>query len=283
MQVHVPAPKKRGLTAGESLVKISQLPEWAQPAFEGMKTLNAVQSRVYETALNTAHNILLCAPTGAGKTNVAVLSILQARRRLPSPPHRRPAAAQRACVCDASCVQSSPQRSLLLPSLQHGRKSCAARMCDASWLQVLGAALRGDGTLDKESFKIVYIAPMKALVAEVVGNFRTRLDERFGITTRELTGDVGLSKAEIDETQIIVTTPEKWDVITRKGGERTYTQLVKLVIIDEVHLLHDDRGPVLECLIARCARTACRSCGAASPRHCAIMLIISLRCARRPR
>ena len=26
-------------------------------------------------------------------------------------------------------------------------------------------------------------------------------------------------------------TPEKWDIITRKSGERTYTQLVSLVII----------------------------------------------------
>jgi replicative superfamily II helicase len=65
-------------------------------------------------------------------------------------------------------------------------------------------------------------------------------------------GDISLSKAEIESTQIIVTTPEKWDVITRKSGERAFTKLVKLVIIDEVHLLHDDRGPVLESIIARC-------------------------------
>jgi len=31
-------------------------------------------------------------------------------------------------------------------------------------------------------------------------------------------------------TQVIVCTPEKWDIITRKGGERTYTQLVRLMI-----------------------------------------------------
>jgi replicative superfamily II helicase len=70
--------------------------------------------------------------------------------------------------------------------------------------------------------------------------------------SRRGAGDIGLSKAEIEETQIIVTTPEKWDIITRKSGERAFTQLVKLVIIDEVHLLHDDRGPVLEAIIARC-------------------------------
>ncbi|CAN0354545.1 unnamed protein product, partial [Ectocarpus sp. 12 AP-2014] len=54
--------------------------------------------------------------------------------------------------------------------------------------------------------------------------------------------------------QVIVTTPEKWDIITRKAGDRTYTQLVRLVIIDEIHLLHDNRGPVLESLVARTIR-----------------------------
>ena len=34
--------------------------------------------------------------------------------------------------------------------------------------------------------------------------------------------------------QVIVTTPEEWDIITRKSGERTYTSLVRLLIIDEV-------------------------------------------------
>ncbi len=37
-----------------------------------------------------------------------------------------------------------------------------------------------------------------------------------GLVVRELTGDMQLSKKELSETQMIVTTPEKWDVITRK-------------------------------------------------------------------
>ncbi len=35
---------------------------------------------------------------------------------------------------------------------------------------------------------------------------------------------------------------------------RRYTQLVRLLIIDEIHLLHDLRGAVLESLIARTLR-----------------------------
>jgi activating signal cointegrator complex subunit 3 len=55
--------------------------------------------------------------------------------------------------------------------------------------------------------------------------------------------------------QMLVTTPEKWDVVTRKStGDIALTQIVKLLIIDEVHLLHDDRGSVIECLVARTLR-----------------------------
>lgn len=75
-----------------------------------------------------------------------------------------------------------------------------------------------------------------------------------GVQVRELTGDTQLSKSEMAATQMIVTTPEKWDVITRKGGDVATASLVRLLIIDEVHLLNDDRGPVIETLVARTQR-----------------------------
>ncbi|XP_010498549.1 PREDICTED: DExH-box ATP-dependent RNA helicase DExH12 [Camelina sativa] len=193
-EVHVPWVSKK-VDINEKLVKITEMPGWAQPAFKGMKQLNRVQSKVYETALFTAENILLCAPTGAGKTNVAMLTILQ--------------------------------------QLEMNRNE--------------------DGTYNHGDYKIVYVAPMKALVAEVVGNLSNRLKD-YGVTVRELSGDQSLTGKEIEETQIIVTTPEKWDIITRKSGDRTYTQLVRLLIIDEIHLLHDNRGPVLESIVARTLR-----------------------------
>ena len=41
------------------------------------------------------------------------------------------------------------------------------------------------------------------------------------------------------------------DIITSiKSTSTSYTDLVCLVIIDEIHLPHDDRGPVLEAIIA---------------------------------
>lgn len=58
---------------------------------------------------------------------------------------------------------------------------------------------------------------MKALSAEMTANFRKRL-KPLGLTVREVTGDMQVSPQELQEAHMIVTTPEKWDIITRKGG-----------------------------------------------------------------
>lgn len=111
-----------------------------------------------------------------------------------------------------------------------------------------------DFAVDVDDFKIVYVAPMKALAAEITEKLGRRL-AWLGIRCREYTGDMHLTKAEIVSTQIIVTTPEKWDVVTRKGtGDTELVQKVRLLIIDEVHMLHDERGAVLESLVARTER-----------------------------
>ena len=72
---------------------------------------------------------------------------------------------------------------------------------------------KSDGTIDKKDFKIIYICPMKALAAEMTANFSKRLS-KLGLKVRELTGDTTLTKKEIAETQMLVLTPEKWDVVS---------------------------------------------------------------------
>ena len=95
--------------------------------------------------------------------------------------------------------------------------------------------------IKKDAFKIVYVAPMKALAAEMTANFGKRLAP-LGLTVRELTGDMQLTKTEIMQTQMLVTTPEKWDVVTRKPGDVSLSQLVRLLIIDEVCKIILSRG-----------------------------------------
>ena len=83
-EVHVPALKPKPFGEDERLREITELPEWARKAFTGMRSLNRIQSRVCNAALFSAENLLLCAPTGAGKTNVAMLTILH-EARWPAP------------------------------------------------------------------------------------------------------------------------------------------------------------------------------------------------------
>lgn len=194
-EVHVPALKPKPFDDNESLQPIEKLPKYVQPVFDGFKSLNRIQSRLWRSALESDENLLLCAPTGAGKTNVALLCMMRE----------------------------------------------------------IGKHINDDGTINADEFKIIYVAPMRSLVQEMVGNFGRRL-ANYNLTVSELTGDHQLTREQIAATQIIVCTPEKWDIITRKGGEKTFTSLVRLVIIDEIHLLHDERGPVLESLVARTIR-----------------------------
>jgi antiviral helicase SLH1 len=81
------------------------------------------------------------------------------------------------------------------------------------------------------SFKIIYVAPMKALAAEITRKFGKRL-AWLNIKVRELTGDMQLTRQEIAETQVIVTTPEKWDVVTRKPtGEGELASVCNLAVL----------------------------------------------------
>lgn len=108
----------------------------------GVKRLNAMQSVVFNSAYRSNENLLVCAPTGAGKTNVALLCVLRAVRA-----HRQSLAADDEAASAASAVR---------------RRARAGPMA---------------------GFKVVYVAPMKALAAEMTDTFSKRLAP-LGITAR---------------------------------------------------------------------------------------------------
>lgn len=201
-EITVKKMEKTDLVPKEKLVSIADnFDAIGRVAFSNCSHLNPMQSLVYETAYKTNKNMLVAAPTGSGKTNVAMMAVLNELRN-----YFKPGTTE-----------------MVAPNIS-------------------------------EKFKIIYIAPMKSLATEQTDNFSTRL-KSIGIKTRELTGDMSMSEHEISQTHIIVTTPEKWDVVTRKSkGDIDLLSLVRLLIIDEVHLLQSDRGPVLEALVARTLR-----------------------------
>jgi superfamily II RNA helicase len=75
-EVHLTPPKKCE-TEKHELISVNSLPEWMRPAFHLTEKLNTIQSIVFDSAFNTTSNVLVAAPTGAGKTNIALLTILR--------------------------------------------------------------------------------------------------------------------------------------------------------------------------------------------------------------
>ncbi|KAH0565974.1 hypothetical protein GP486_000620 [Trichoglossum hirsutum] len=102
------------------------------------------------------------------------------------------------------------------------------------------------------SFKVVYQAPIKSLCSERQRDWARKFAP-LGLVCAELTGDTDQAHLRhVQSADIIITTPEKWDSITRKWKDhRKLMELVKLFLIDEVHTLQDKRGATLEAVVSR--------------------------------
>lgn len=102
------------------------------------------------------------------------------------------------------------------------------------------------------SFKVVYMAPTKSLCSERKRDWQNRF-AALSLNCEELTGDSDTASIKAVQTaDIIVTTPEKWDSMTRKWKDHErLVELVKLFLIDEVHILSKDRGATLEAVVSR--------------------------------
>ncbi|KAI8850867.1 P-loop containing nucleoside triphosphate hydrolase protein, partial [Chytridium lagenaria] len=101
--------------------------------------------------------------------------------------------------------------------------------------------------------KVVYMCPTKALCSERALDWQKKF-RVLGISCEELTGDTQSSSMyEIQKSNIIVTTPEKWDSMTRKWRDnRQLMSLVRLILLDEVHMLNEPRrGSTLEVVVSR--------------------------------
>lgn len=102
------------------------------------------------------------------------------------------------------------------------------------------------------SFKVVYQAPTKSLCSERQRDWQAKFGP-LDLQCAELTGDTDQAQLRnVQHASIIVTTPEKWDSVTRKWKDhQKLIQTVKLFLIDEVHILKEDRGATLEAVVSR--------------------------------
>jgi len=69
-----------------------------------------------------------------------------------------------------------------------------------------------NGLINIDEFKIVYIASVPSLVHEIAGIFSRRLNS-FGLNVADITSVSHSTSEQINEAQLIVCTPETWDLI----------------------------------------------------------------------
>ncbi|NXA70674.1 HFM1 helicase, partial [Mohoua ochrocephala] len=102
------------------------------------------------------------------------------------------------------------------------------------------------------NIKVVYMAPIKALCSQRFDDWKEKFGP-IGLTCKELTGDTLIDDLfEIHHADIIITTPEKWDSMTRRWRDNSIVQLVRLFLIDEVHVIKEEsRGATLEVVVSR--------------------------------
>eukprot|EP00633_Aureoumbra_lagunensis_P006332 CAMPEP_0197311416 /NCGR_PEP_ID=MMETSP0891-20130614/9875_1 /TAXON_ID=44058 ORGANISM="Aureoumbra lagunensis, Strain CCMP1510" /NCGR_SAMPLE_ID=MMETSP0891 /ASSEMBLY_ACC=CAM_ASM_000534 /LENGTH=1535 /DNA_ID=CAMNT_0042797505 /DNA_START=486 /DNA_END=5093 /DNA_ORIENTATION=- len=136
-------------------------------------------------------------------------------------------------------------RNVLLGAPTGSGKTCVAELAVMRMLNQRAASS------DKNrKTKAVYVAPLKALARERLKDWRTKFGD-MGLTVLELTGDATPDGRALREADILVTTPEKFDGVTRQFKRRDWVRDTALVILDEIHLLGEDRGPVIEAIVTR--------------------------------
>ena len=107
-------------------------------------------------------------------------------------------------------------------------------------------------TSKASDFKVVYQAPTKSLCSERMRDWSAKFAP-LDLTCAELTGDTEHTQLKnVQSASIIITTPEKWDSVTRKWRDNArLMKMVRLFLIDEVHILKERRGATLEAVVSR--------------------------------
>ncbi len=94
--------------------------------------------------------------------------------------------------------------------------------------------------------KVIYTCPLRALASEHYKDFKRKYPElKFALST----GDLDSNSSYLKKFDVIFTTYEKLASLLRHKAE--WLQNVGCLIVDEIHELDSDRGPVLEIAITQ--------------------------------
>ncbi|MFA7559514.1 MAG: DEAD/DEAH box helicase [Sphaerochaeta sp.] len=156
-----------------------------------------------------------------------------------------------------------PQRSTLAEKglLGSSRRAVVVSLPTSSGKTLIAQfrILQALNQFDHEKGWVAYLAPTKALVNQITRRLRSDFDP-LGVVVEKISPALELDSVEMSilqerqdtvEFRVLVTTPEKFDLMLRQGWESKIGRPLTLVVVDEAHTIQDgERGLKLELLLA---------------------------------
>lgn len=92
--------------------------------------------------------------------------------------------------------------------------------------------------IQQEHFdKIVYISPVESIAKLRTKDWKERLGEKIGLQVDMLTGNLQQDLQIMAKADVIVSTVDKWDMMSRKWRQRAVVHKVGLYILDHLQML----------------------------------------------
>ncbi|RVW85570.1 DExH-box ATP-dependent RNA helicase DExH14 [Vitis vinifera] len=225
---------------------------------------NPIQTQTFHVLYHTDNNVLLGAPTGSGKTISAELAMLHLFNTQPDMKCNASNLRQKVKLRSeglTKCMGSLLRDHSGITPRAYSKFAVVGSTMEAKILALLEALLQAkalclsnlnvEGDFSILVSWVIYIAPLKAIVRERMIDWKKRIVSELGKEMVEMTGDYTPDLMALMSADIIISTPEKWDGISRNWHNRGYVKKVGLMILDEIHLLGADRGPILEVIVSR--------------------------------
>ncbi len=231
-----------------------------------MGAFNPIQTQAFSALYNTDDNALVAAPTGSGKTLCAEFALLRMLARAEQG------------KCQARCVYVAPVEALAKERLQEW----SAKFGDGLGLTVVELTgqcagrwvgrRRGQTRLEARIVRRrLACAPCSAHHAPG-GACRTpdaaALLARFSPWHQRRAGETAADLKLLERGNVVISTPARWDMLSRRWRQRKAVQGVALFVVDELHLLGSETGPTLEVVCSRMRYMAAQleGAGGAAPR-----------------
>nr|CAD7402524.1 unnamed protein product [Timema cristinae] len=183
--------------------------------FGKMKSFNAVESQLFSLVYESYENLLIVTPLGTSKFNIILLAVLKL----------------------------VVFHQALNPELKKLRNPTFSFKL-ANELVVLSS------TAEDGEIEVLYLVSSEVVASHIAHILDENLS-REKLVARHLISCEDFDKSDVGKAHVWVTTPEKWDSLTRLRDKEVLLQTIQLVVVDDMSCLEDKSSVSLDAILAR--------------------------------